>query len=120
MIGASRVNYITVALLISSVFSSLQIALGFERKFWGEATKEADLFGRVSRTPTVRGLFDVFYDLSRPQVRWIMSAISSFIKQALSRQDLILLYAYHRDTDQPMPGSCSAISSESNSQPRGC
>ena len=73
-------------------FSSPQIALGFERKFWGEATKEADLFGRVSRTPTVRGLFDVFYDLSRPQVRWIMIAVPSFYLMGLvpTRSDFIV------------------------------
>lgn len=41
-----------------------KVVLQFDHRFWSRKTGNADIFGRVPDSPSTRGLFTVFYDLT--------------------------------------------------------
>ena len=53
------------------ILNILQIALRFPTAFWRKKIREADYFGHVPGTSEERGLFSVFYDVSKDVSRCI-------------------------------------------------
>ncbi|GAB1611014.1 lysine-specific histone demethylase 2 [Argonauta hians] len=43
------------------------VVLKFKKNFWKEKVKSVDVFGHVASTESCRGLFSIFYDLSKVQ-----------------------------------------------------
>jgi len=58
--------YFAIVYFFSFFFLNIfQIALKFPSAFWRKKIREADYFGHVPGTSEDRGLFSVFYDVSK-------------------------------------------------------
>ncbi|XP_065652086.1 lysine-specific histone demethylase 2 isoform X2 [Hydra vulgaris] len=69
-----------------------KIALKFTKPFWRNKIGEADYFGHIPSSPKDRGLFSVFYDVSKGSNYILMTVIageSIRIKAQLSDKELI-------------------------------